>query len=297
MPERASFTTHVVDIGEDEVVKRFRSWDRGEHLREWQALTLLASYAPDLAPAPLSADLTSVPPEVRMSRVPGLPLDGLPSDGLPLDGQAVTPGHLDAVAAAIRRLHAAVPRDVVAGLRPQPWLEVGVVNRMRSIVARRRAPGGDALARAAFDAGMRWLGRAADPLPEPRSVVFGQGDGNLANYLWDGERIRLVDFEDSGRSDRAYELAAFAEHLSVWHGAGIETGALLGRFELTGAERERVLFFRRTFTFYWLLKLLSQRENRPDTLHRQAGRLLAVLDEPTGLRRRPAPSRAAEPAE
>ena len=273
MPERASFTTHLVDIGEDEVVKRFRSWDRGEHLREWQALTLLASYAPDLAPAPLSADLTSVPPQVRMSRVPGLPLDRLPPDG-----QAVTPGHLDAVAAAISRLHAAVPRDVVAGLRPQPWLEVGVVDRMRSIVAGRRAPGDDALARTAFDAGMCWFGRAADPRPEPRSVVFGQGDGNLANYLWDGERVRLVDFEDSGRSDRAYELAAFAEHLSVWHDAGIETGALLGRFELTRAERERVLFFRRAFTFYWLLKLLNQRENRPDTLHRQAGRLLAVLD-------------------
>ena len=294
MPERASFATHVLDIGEDEVVKRFRSWDRGGHLREWQALTLLASYAPDLAPAPLSADLTSVPPQVRMSRLPGLPLDGLPldrkapdrqaPDGLPPDrqapdgdGQAVTPGHLDAAAAAISRLHAAVPRDVVTGLRPQPWLEVGVVDRMRSIVAGRRAPGGDALARAAFDAGMRWLGRAADPLPGLHSVVFGQGDGNLANYLWDGERVRLVDFEDSGRSDRAYELAAFAEHLSVWHDAGIETGALLGRFELTGAERERVLFFRRTFTFYWLLKLLDQRENRPDTLHRQAGRLLAVL--------------------
>lgn len=278
MPERASFTTHLVDIGEDEVVKRFRSWDRGEHLREWQALTLLASYAPDLAPAPLSADLTSVPPQVRMSRVPGLPLDGLALDRLPPDGQAVTPGHLDAVAAAISRLHAAVPRDVVAGLRPQPWLEVGAVSRMQSIVAESPAADDDAPARAAFDAGMRWLGRAADPQPEPHSVVFGQGDGNLANYLWDGERVRLVDFEDSGRSDRAYELAAFAEHLSVWHDAGIETGALLGRFELTRAERERVLFFRRAFTFYWLLKLLNQRENRPDTLHRQAGRLLAVLD-------------------
>ena len=278
MPERASFTTHLVAIGEDEVVKRFRSWDRGEHLREWQALTLLASYAPDLAPAPLSADLTSVPPQVRMSRVPGLPLDGLALDRLPPDGQAVTPGHLDAVAAAISRLHAAVPRDVVAGLRPQPWLEVGAVSRMQSIVAESPAADGDAPARAAFDAGMRWLGRAADPQPEPHSVVFGQGDGNLANYLWDGERVRLVDFEDSGRSDRAYELAAFAEHLSVWHDAGIETGALLGRFELTRAERERVLFFRRAFTFYWLLKLLNQRENRPDTLHRQAGRLLAVLD-------------------
>jgi hypothetical protein len=266
VPGRASFTTHVIDVGDDQVVKRFRSWDRGEHLREWQALTLLASYAPGLAPAPLSADLTSVPPQVRMSRVPGLPLDGQP----------VTPGHLDAVAAAISRLHAAVPQDVVAGLRPQPWLEAGAADRMRSIVAGRRAPHDDVLARAAFGAGMRWLGLAVDPRPEPRSVVFGQGDGNLANYLWDGGRVRLVDFEDSGRSDRAYELAAFAEHLSVWHDAGVETGALLGRFELTRAEHARVLFFRRAFAFYWLVKLHG-RPGRRDALHSQAARLLALL--------------------
>ena len=265
---RAPFTTHVIDIGDDEVVKRFRSWDRGEHLREWQALTLLAKHAPDLAPAPLSADLTSVPPYVRMSRIPGQPLDG----------QAVTPAHLDAVAAAIGQLHAAVPRDVVAGLRPQPWQEVGATSRIRSFAAGVRGPVGDGLLGAAFDAGMRWLGRAADPRPEPHSVVFGQGDGNLANYLWDGERVRLVDFEDSGRSDRAYELAAFAEHVSVWHDAGIETRPLLGRFELTRTESVRVFFFRRAFAFYWLVKLLEQRENRRDTLHRQAGRLLAVLD-------------------
>lgn len=267
MPERASFTTHVIDLGNDQVVKRFRSWDRGEHLREWRALVLLARYAPDLAPAPLSAGLTSVPPFVRMSRVAGRPLDG----------QAVTPAHLDAVAAAIKRLHAAVPRDLVAGLPPQPWLAAGPLKRMRSFTAGRRVSAADALPCAAFDAGMRWLGRAEDPQPEPLSTVFGQGDGNLANYLWDGERVRLVDFEDSGRSDRAYELAAFAEHLSVWHDAAVDTGALLGRFELTKAESARVVFFRRGFAFYWLLKLLDQRDDRRDTLHRQASRLLAVL--------------------
>jgi hypothetical protein len=91
-------------------------------------------------------------------------------------------------------------------------------------------------------------------------------------------RRAWVDFEDSGRSDRAYELAAFAEHLSVWHDARVETGALLGRFELTRAERTRVLFFRWAFAFYWLLKLLSRPYDRCGTLHSQAARLLAIVD-------------------
>jgi hypothetical protein len=50
MTARASFTTHVVDIGADQVIKRFRSWDRGEHLREWQALTLLPATRRALRP-------------------------------------------------------------------------------------------------------------------------------------------------------------------------------------------------------------------------------------------------------
>ncbi|MEV4893701.1 hypothetical protein AB0K48_30385 [Nonomuraea sp. NPDC055795] len=42
--------THDVVIGADEVIKRFRSWERGEPQREWTALTLLAEHAPGLAP-------------------------------------------------------------------------------------------------------------------------------------------------------------------------------------------------------------------------------------------------------
>jgi Ser/Thr protein kinase RdoA (MazF antagonist) len=263
------FATHDIDVGEHEVVKRFRSWERGEHQREWQALMLLASCAPDLAPAPLGCDLDSVPPHIRMSRVPGRPLAG----------QTITPRHLDAVTAAISRLHAAVPADTLGAMRPQPWLAVGAINRMKShLAAARRPDDAEPVVRAAFDAALRWLNHVADPDPGALSPVFGQGDGNLANYLWDGQQVRLVDFEDSGRSDRAFELAAFAEHLSVWHDAKVETSALLGRFQLTTAEAARVLFFRRGFGFFWLLKLLGAREDRLSALQSQAFRLLVMLD-------------------
>ncbi len=43
------------------VVKRFQSCRRSEHVREWTALTLLATFAPGLAPAPVSEALTGQP--------------------------------------------------------------------------------------------------------------------------------------------------------------------------------------------------------------------------------------------
>lgn len=268
MPGRV-FATHHIDVEEHHVVKCFRSWDRGEHQREWQALVMLASCAPDLAPAPFGCDLDSVPPRVRMSRVAGRPLAG----------QTITSAHLDAVAAAINRLHAEVPADILVTVRPQPWLAAGAVNRMKSSVAAVERPvDADPVVRAAFDAAVHWLDHVAEPDPGALSPVFGQGDGNLANYLWDGHRVRLVDFEDSGRSDRAFELAAFAEHLSVWHDARVETGPLLGRFELTSAEAARVLFFRRAFGFFWMLKLLGARDDRLSVLQSRAFRLLVMLD-------------------
>jgi hypothetical protein len=262
------FATHDIDIGKHEVVKRFRSWARDEHRREWRALIMLDACAPGLAPAPLGCDLNSRPPHVRMSRIAGRPLAG----------QVVTAAHLDGAAAAIDRLHAAVPAEVLSAERPQPWLAVGVHSRMESYAAVSRPDEADRVAGAAFDAAVRWLAHTAEPDPGALTPVFGQGDGNLANYLWDGQQVRLVDFEDSGRSDRAFELAAFAEHLSVWHDAGVDTAALLDRFELTPAQTARVLFFRRAFGFFWLCKLLGVDDDRKDTLQAQALRLLAMLD-------------------
>lgn len=53
----------------------------------------------------------------------------------------------------------------------------------------------------------------APPVPEPRHTAIGIADLNPANVLWDGRRARLVDFEDGGLSDPAYELADHVEHL------------------------------------------------------------------------------------
>jgi Ser/Thr protein kinase RdoA (MazF antagonist) len=62
------------------------------------------------------------------------------------------------------------------------------------------------------------------------------GDPNLGNYLWDGTGIRIVDFEDSGPSHRAFELAILAEHRSAWAESDLDAAAFAARFDLTSDE-------------------------------------------------------------
>ena len=73
--------------------------------------------------------------------------------------------------------------------------------------------------------GSGWARKLALEIVHP---VFAQRDGNLADRLWDGRQVRLVDFEP-GAVTGAGELANFAEHLSVWADAGIDAEAFLAR--------------------------------------------------------------------
>ena len=111
--------------------------------------------------------------------------------------------------------------------------------------------------------------------------MFAQGDPNLANHLWDCHRVHLVDFEASGRGDRATELADFVEHVTVWAHAGIDAEAFLDRFELCPGERQQVTQLRRLFAAFWVMRLLpggsAHRRNPPGTFERQASRLLDLL--------------------
>jgi Ser/Thr protein kinase RdoA (MazF antagonist) len=118
-------------------------------------------------------------------------------------------------------------------------------------------------------------------LPGDAPVILGQGDPNLANFLWDGTDIRIVDFEDSGASSRAFELAILVEHVSAWSDSGLESDAFLTMFDLTKPELAMLLTYRRLAALFWLLKLQSRGEaehrHGDDALNRQAERLLSLL--------------------
>ncbi|MEU0092801.1 aminoglycoside phosphotransferase family protein [Kribbella sp. NPDC006257] len=260
--------THSVSIEGAVVTKTYVSTEREEHLREWAALRAISAQAPDLVPAPLeliaapSPQLIAEPsrqlaggPSLLMSVVPGRSLVGV-----------LTPAELDGLADALRTLWSLPTDGVLPGLLPV------LIERVRGDIHAFSAEG---VVEEARLAAAEWLADGPDLLLEPSASVIGHGDPNLANYLWDGERVRIVDFEDAGVSDVAVELATLVEHLSARQ---TDWSAFLGRFPV---DPLRLLTARRLWAIFWLTLLRpggpSAHRNPPETPVEQANRLVALL--------------------
>ncbi|HXW47597.1 MAG TPA: aminoglycoside phosphotransferase family protein [Streptosporangiaceae bacterium] len=267
-------STHeiCVDAGRGVVTKRFRSRERREPEREWAALELLAEFAPGLAPAPIRAQPLADPAVIEMSWLPGAPL-----------GETrVSAAQRYALAEALGWLWAAVPPvriSAAIGSAPSPCSFTGQV---RLSLAAHRGHGTDPVVDAALQAGADWLAGSAVGGPDEPAMILGHGDPNLANFLCDGTRVRIVDFEDCGISDRAFELAILVEHISAWAEAGLDAEDFLALFDLASAELGRVREFRRLAAMFWLLKLsdparAAARRSSGNLPRRQAERLLDVL--------------------
>lgn len=265
--------THNLDIRDDVVVKRYSSWGRGEPGREWAALTLLAEHTPGLAPAPIQAALEADPPQIVMSRLPGHVLRG----------QHATGEQIHAMAAALNQLHQ-IPAHAVESIEPAPWGPAAAVRKTRAWADKQPDLGDDPLVREAFRAGATWLASTApDKLTDnPLPPVLGLADGNRANYMWSSDEgcVRLIDWEDSGRNDRAFELGEVCEHISRLDGT-LDADRLLPHIDLAPGEAERVRDFRRLIALGWFLQLgptgPATPHNPPGTLHIQAERVLQLL--------------------
>ncbi|MEU8364808.1 aminoglycoside phosphotransferase family protein [Nonomuraea sp. NPDC048882] len=251
--------THELVYDGDRVSKRYVDGKPGAAEREWRALTLLAEHAPGLAPEPIAYE----DGVVTMSKIDGAPLRGLLARDV----------HVAAMAAALTELHAAVPDHVLRALPVRPWQREALVDWVlrRCAAWQPREP----LADRAVKEGQRWL-ESWSPGESGVRPAFGAGDGNLANFLWDGTRVRVVDFEDSGRSDVAFELAELAEHVSMWVDGEVE---IARRFELSPQEERRLRECRRAHALTWFFLLSHESpRNPPGTFERQVERVLAILE-------------------
>jgi Ser/Thr protein kinase RdoA (MazF antagonist) len=267
--------THDLTFTATEVHKRFVSWDQGEAEREWSCLSVLAEHAPGVAPRPLRREIVDGAPVLVMERLPGTPLGATP----------LTPDQTVSLADALRRLYdvplaaahaAGVPERRYgptshAAATVRPWLADDL-----DLAACQDPPlVGDAVA-----AALAWLD-APVGLPEPALSAMGIADLNPANVLWDGERCRLVDFEDGGLSDPAYELADHVEHIGSRLAGLLDTERLVDAVGLDTAARARFAAYRPLWASFWLAMLLpgngGWRRNPPGTTEAQARHVLALL--------------------
>lgn len=208
-----------------------------------------------------------------MSRVPGEPLGT----------RRVTEAQERAIAAAPSRLHHAIPPSVLATVERAPGSPQLLPDRIRDMAHACNAELLDPLARQAHRAALAWLDNrwAEHSASVTGQQVFAQGDPNLANHLWDGDNVHVVDFESSGRGDQATELADFVEHITVWAHAGIDAEAFLDRFDLNPSERQQITHLRRLFASFWVMRLQPSGSAYPlnpvGTFERQVSRLFDLL--------------------
>ena len=233
---------------------------------------MLARHAPGLAPLPYLLD-RAAPPLVAMELLPGRPL------GARLDSR-----RLAALAEVHATLHRITPTITRLPLEP-------VVGRPPALLARASAmldPGGamrpqaGPLRREAARLWRRWSTEPdLDRLLAPAPSVFGRGDPNLANSLWDGTRVAIVDLEYAGWTDRAVDLADLVEHARARGTPDDDWASLVAGFALDRRERARHLAARRLFAFFWLALSLRDGHDPPSTVEpsAQLERVLTLLSE------------------
>lgn len=265
-------STHGVSIGTTEVRKEFVADHEAEAEREWACLTLLAEHAPGLAPRPLRRE-DGETPVVVMERIAGEPLAPRP----------MSFHQTQALGASLRRLYD-VPLEAVreAGIGPRRYGATEHAQVMAQWLAADHDLGecqGPGLVGEALALAREYV--AAPPLPEPRLTALGIADLNPANVLWDGQQCRLVDFEDGGLSDPAYELADHVEHLGsrlprVYDGRGLADAV-----DLDAEGRARMAAYRPLWAAFWLAMLLpgngSWHRNPPGTTEDQAAHFMALV--------------------
>lgn len=266
--------THDLSFTDTEVRKRFLSWDDGEADREWSCLSLIAEQSPGLAPRPLRRETVDGHPVVVMERLPGEPLGERP----------LTSTQTASLGRTLRRLYDIPVEHVTAagigerryGPSTLPQALAGWLGESGDL-----SPCHDpALVSDGVAAAREWLTRS-DILPVPRFVGLGISDLNPANILWDGRTCRLVDFEDGGLTDPAYDLADHVEHLAGRLAGVFDAEALAKAVGLADEDRERMDAYRPLWAAFWLVMLLPGNggfsRNARGTTEAQAEHLMRLV--------------------
>jgi len=243
----------VTRAADDWVVKLTIRDDRDRARREYAALTLMAHAAPGIAPTPLYLDPDTYEQGVVVQTwVAGTPLWSPPND----DAAWLK------VVQAYARVHAARRPDGAAwAASDEPLLRPATLAEARAgahSLAQQLPPEGQTAPLAALLAALDAL-----TLPDlPVTWGWGHGDANIRNSVASEGGVTLVDWEYSGVTDPAQEIAKLMSHPAAagagearWAWVAETYAALSGR----PAMRERVQWFYALRLAWWSVRLLFGR--------------------------------------
>jgi thiamine kinase-like enzyme len=245
-------------------VKIYRVDDRRRLEREWLSLTILARHQMPSAPAPLWIDPDPDQPAIGMTLLPGRPLPDIEDRREPLQ----------ALAAVLRQL-AALPLAAELGSMARIDSASHYIRRITGIWAPALAGSPrDALTRDLQRILSQWAESGdAGILAEPAPRIFSRGDSNLLNWLWDGTRIRCVDFEFAGWSDLPFDCADLIEHISAREIDDQTWAETVSSAGLREGDHRRFAAAQRTCALRWLAVLWKQREKRTEEFTVQLDRV------------------------
>lgn len=268
--------THQLTVERAVVRKRFVSWGDGEADREWKCLSLLAAHAPGVSPRPVRREFEGDAPIVVMERL----------DGTPLPLEPATPEQIKALGRTLRRVYAVPLVSIEAvGLPERRFGPSVIAGELSAALARprdlRECDDPD-LVRQVLELAIVHM-TTNDVLPASRLTTMGIADLNPANVLWDGDQCRLVDFEDGGLTEPAFELADHVEHIASRFASVYDVQGLVDAVGLTPEQRDRFEKYRVLWATFWLIMLLpgngAHSRNPRGTTESQAMHVRRLLSE------------------
>lgn len=239
--------------GEHYVLKTFRP-DRALRVRrEWGGLCLLQERGLHFAPTPCYRSESPAPALLLMRHIPGEHLGE----------KHLSPTQLQALAARIRDLHAIAPETLSYPL----WHSYADPTRFVQALQKELEPLRQLPTTPEHTETLRllttWL---AGPDPQilataPPALAFTRGDANLANNLWDGQELRILDFEGCGWRDPSIDLSFFVEHISSRRTPHEAWLSFVEGFNLSNAEHRRFRAAQRRMALSWLVRICTNPES------------------------------------
>ena len=213
--------------------------------REVGGMCMLIDRVADICPRPIS--WSKDPAWLLMEMLPGSHLGNV----------ALTQPQLIELAIAYKSLYRITPKTLDEPFWDIDWDIHFMVEWMRDHLPQLVEAGQkyEAAAEAASLMG-DWLD-SQDPacfLETSDCVVFARGDQNMANMMWDGQRMRIVDFEYCGWNDMPRDLSLVTEHIRSYETPIEDWNIFVEQFDLTPAQRRRLQAGRRRQALSWLAK-------------------------------------------